>query len=133
MSKSPFHRRGADCQSGCEKSRILLSGGVSQQCRKWRVFSSLAANAMVRGVALGLHYWRFESGMCRQRSRMNGITSNMTPAFTAPSAKARQTFKLRSIALPNEHGSWGILFEPLVLGIAVAPSSASVFIAMLYI
>jgi len=40
---------------------------------------------------------------------------------------------MRSIALPNEHGSWGILLEPLVVGIAVAPSLASPFVALLYI
>jgi hypothetical protein len=54
--------------------------------------------------------------------------------MTLPTAaKPRPAFKLKSIALPNEHGSWGILFEPLVLGIAVAPSLASPFIAVLYI
>jgi len=63
---------------------------------------------------------------------MNGITSNLTPAFPG-AAKPRPAFKMKSIALPNEHGSWGILFEPLVAGIIVAPSSASIFIAMLYI
>jgi len=62
---------------------------------------------------------------------MNGIISNMTPAL--PTARPRPAFKLRSIALPNEHGSWGILFEPLVLGIAVAPSISSFFIALLYV
>src|SRR3954451_10193455 len=63
--------------------------------------------------------------------RMNAIISNMTPAL--PTARPRPAFKLRSIALPNEHGSWGILFEPLVLGIAVAPSISSFFIALLYV
>ncbi|HTH51599.1 MAG TPA: YwiC-like family protein [Pyrinomonadaceae bacterium] len=54
--------------------------------------------------------------------------------MTIPTAaKPRPSFKLKSIALPTEHGSWGILFEPLVLGIAVAPSLASPFIALLYI
>jgi hypothetical protein len=57
----------------------------------------------------------------------------MTPAFPTPAAKTRPAFKMKSIALPNEHGSWGILFEPLVLGIAVAPSLASPFVALLYI
>ncbi|MBV9241336.1 MAG: YwiC-like family protein [Acidobacteria bacterium] len=64
---------------------------------------------------------------------MNGIILNMTPAVSTPATKARPGFKIRSIALPNEHGSWGILFEPLVLGIAVAPSLASPFVAMLYV
>src|SRR5947209_6845016 len=64
---------------------------------------------------------------------MNGIISNVSPALPKPAAKSRPTFKVSSIALPNEHGSWGILFEPLVLGIAVAPSAASPFVALLYI
>lgn len=29
---------------------------------------------------------------------------------------------LRPLAFPTEHGGWGFLFEPLVLGLAVAPS-----------
>ena len=37
---------------------------------------------------------------------------------------------LRPIALPTEHGGWGFLFEPLVLGLAVAPSWAGALIAV---
>ena len=37
---------------------------------------------------------------------------------------------LRPIALPSEHGGWGFLFEPLVLGLAVAPSWAGLLIAI---
>ena len=40
--------------------------------------------------------------------------------------------RLRGLALPNEHGSWSILLEPLIAGIAVAPSPASAFIVMLF-
>jgi hypothetical protein len=36
---------------------------------------------------------------------------------------------LRPVALPTEHGGWGFLFEPLVLGLAVAPSWAGLLIA----
>jgi len=31
---------------------------------------------------------------------------------------------LRPLAIPNEHGGWGILLEPVVLALAVAPSRA---------
>lgn len=41
--------------------------------------------------------------------------------------------RARSVALPVEHGAWGFLFEPLVAGIAVAPSFASGWIAILVI
>lgn len=36
---------------------------------------------------------------------------------------------LRPLALPTEHGGWGFLFEPLVLGLAVAPSWGGALIA----
>ncbi len=35
---------------------------------------------------------------------------------------ASGNIKLRSIALPAEHGSWGLVLEPIVLGLLVAPS-----------
>ncbi len=41
--------------------------------------------------------------------------------------------RAKSVALPVEHGSWGFLFEPLVAGIAVAPSLASIWIATLVV
>jgi len=37
---------------------------------------------------------------------------------------------LKPIAFPNEHGGWGFLFEPIVLGLAVAPSWGGVLIAI---
>lgn len=33
--------------------------------------------------------------------------------------------KLRSIALPTEHGGWGFTLEPILLGLLVAPSAAA--------
>jgi hypothetical protein len=38
--------------------------------------------------------------------------------------------RLSRITLPVEHGSWGFLLEPLVAGIALAPSPAAPFIAL---
>ncbi len=32
--------------------------------------------------------------------------------------------RLRSVALPVEHGGWGLLLEPIALGLLVAPSLA---------
>ena len=32
--------------------------------------------------------------------------------------------RARTIVLPAEHGAWGFLFEPIVLGLAVAPTAA---------
>lgn len=45
----------------------------------------------------------------------------MTTATTAPAA-ARSP--LRAVALPNEHGGWGLTAEPVVLGLLLAPSFA---------
>lgn len=41
--------------------------------------------------------------------------------------------KLRPLALPTEHGGWGILFEPLVLALIVAPSAGGAFIALAFV
>lgn len=46
---------------------------------------------------------------------------------------ARSNVRVRGIALPNEHGAWGFLFEPLVAAIAIAPSLASIWISLLVI
>src|SRR5215212_11211122 len=40
---------------------------------------------------------------------------------------------LRPLALPTEHGGWGFLFEPIVLGLAVAPSWSGVLVAIAFI
>jgi YwiC-like protein len=38
--------------------------------------------------------------------------------------------RIRPIALPVEHGGWGLLFEPIVLGLLLAPSPAGLFISV---
>lgn len=38
--------------------------------------------------------------------------------------------RLKPIALPAEHGSWGFLLEPLVLGLALAPTLAGAGLAL---
>lgn len=39
--------------------------------------------------------------------------------------------RLRTVALPAEHGGWGFLFEPIALGLVVAPSIAGACIAVM--
>ncbi|UCG52325.1 MAG: YwiC-like family protein [Candidatus Latescibacterota bacterium] len=39
--------------------------------------------------------------------------------------------RLKTIALPVEHGGWGFLFEPILLGLCVAPSAAGFFLSVL--
>ncbi|NWG17922.1 MAG: YwiC-like family protein [Chloroflexi bacterium] len=38
--------------------------------------------------------------------------------------------KIRSVALPAEHGGWGFLLEPILLGLLVAPSLAGLWLAV---
>lgn len=56
-------------------------------------------------------------------------TAQLSARLTPPLPKPR----LRGIALPIEHGSWGILFEPLVAAMAVAMTAAAPFIALLFV
>jgi hypothetical protein len=35
---------------------------------------------------------------------------------------SRQWIKIRSVALPSEHGGWGFLIEPVLLGLLLAPT-----------
>ncbi|HKI86857.1 MAG TPA: YwiC-like family protein [Thermoanaerobaculia bacterium] len=47
---------------------------------------------------------------------------------TGRDPKARPLW--RSVVLPPEHGSWGLVAEPLVLGLAVSPSWAGLVLAL---
>lgn len=38
--------------------------------------------------------------------------------------------RLRSVALPVEHGGWSLLLEPILLGLLIAPSRAGFFLAL---
>jgi hypothetical protein len=49
-------------------------------------------------------------------------------ASTPPAPQARST--LRSVAVPTEHGGWGLTAEPVVLGLAVAPSVAGLCLGL---
>ena len=40
---------------------------------------------------------------------------------------------LRPIALPTEHGGWGFLFEPILVGLLIAPSWGGALIALAFI
>ncbi len=45
-------------------------------------------------------------------------------------AQARDGVRIKSIALPAEHGGWGLLFEPIVLGLLLAPSIAGLYLGL---
>jgi YwiC-like protein len=38
--------------------------------------------------------------------------------------------RVRTVALPTEHGGWGLTLEPVMLGLLVAPSIAGLFLAV---
>lgn len=42
----------------------------------------------------------------------------------SPARVSQTTVAWKTVALPNEHGGWGMLAEPLLVGLAVAPSPA---------
>lgn len=46
---------------------------------------------------------------------------------TAAAIRPKSNVPAKSIALPIEHGSWGFLFEPLALGLLLAPSLSAPF------
>ncbi|MCA9913783.1 MAG: YwiC-like family protein, partial [Anaerolineae bacterium] len=43
---------------------------------------------------------------------------------------AIRTPKLRPIALPTEHGGWAFLYEPILLGLLLAPSVAGFLLSI---
>jgi hypothetical protein len=43
---------------------------------------------------------------------------------------AKNGVRIKTIALPAEHGGWGLLFEPIVLGLLLAPSIAGLYLAL---
>jgi hypothetical protein len=45
-------------------------------------------------------------------------------------ATATTSINVRPLAVPNEHGGWGILLEPLLIGLLVAPSAGGAAIAV---
>ena len=62
-----------------------------------------------------------------------GLNTMSDPRVIEPVAQAKNAakpVKLKGVALPNEHGAWGMLFEPLVAGLAVAFSLAGLWIAL---
>jgi len=42
----------------------------------------------------------------------------------------RATVPWKAVALPAEHGGWGLLAEPVVLGLVSAPSAAGICLAL---
>jgi hypothetical protein len=58
-----------------------------------------------------------------------GQMPSNAPAAQVASATTT-TVTIRSVALPNEHGGWGFLIEPLIMGLALAPTPAGGALAL---
>jgi YwiC-like protein len=43
--------------------------------------------------------------------------------------RARHGVRIKTVALPAEHGGWGLLCEPIALGLLLAPSAAGFYLA----
>ncbi|RME98157.1 MAG: prenyltransferase [Chloroflexi bacterium] len=50
--------------------------------------------------------------------------------MTATTAQTKPKPNLKTIALPASHGGWGFLFEPILLGLLVAPSMAALWLGV---
>jgi hypothetical protein len=55
----------------------------------------------------------------------------MVPNTDSPIEPSPGRVRWRSVALPAEHGGWGWLFSPILLGLLVVPSAAGFFLALL--
>lgn len=57
------------------------------------------------------------------------MTRTSPQAATTPSAAAARP-PWRAVAIPNEHGGWGLTLEPVLLGLLVAPSPAGALLGV---
>jgi len=73
------------------------------------------------------------------RNRVRGMDGmNQTSSFDGPnrggglprSNSAPGQVRVRTVALPIEHGGWSLTLEPVALGLLVAPSPAGLFLAL---
>jgi hypothetical protein len=51
-------------------------------------------------------------------------------ALSLPTGKPQPRVRMKVVALPAEHGGWGLALEPLVLGLCVAPNLPGLFLAL---
>lgn len=58
------------------------------------------------------------------------VGSGATREMRAGDNRTQARVRLRTVALPTEHGGWGLALEPVALGLLVAPSLAGFFLAV---
>ncbi|HEU4597793.1 MAG TPA: YwiC-like family protein [Pyrinomonadaceae bacterium] len=61
---------------------------------------------------------------------MISYEGRLPEADRAKRDSARGRVRLRTVALPTEHGGWSFTLEPVLLGLLVAPSLAGLFIGL---
>lgn len=54
------------------------------------------------------------------------MTPSSPPSRSAPATRSR----LRAVAMPSEHGGWGLTAEPALLGLLVAPSASGALLGL---
>src|SRR5262245_1077361 len=55
-------------------------------------------------------------------------TERSVDARPPPAPQARPIW--RAVAIPSEHGGWGLTLEPIVLGLLIAPSGAGLLLGL---
>jgi hypothetical protein len=61
---------------------------------------------------------------------MTAIDPASTPGRSPAEGRAGGRSAWRAVAVPSEHGGWGLTLEPAVLGLAVAPSGPGALLAV---
>ncbi len=74
--------------------------------------------------------------MTTDRSIADPATTDSTsadsssPATPTPASGPARRSTFRSVALPSEHGGWGLTLEPVLLGLLIAPSVAGICLGL---
>jgi hypothetical protein len=58
------------------------------------------------------------------------VDGSSRPPTAATAAPAPRRVALKSVALPHEHGAWGFLLEPALLGLVLAPAWAGLLVVV---
>ena len=88
------------------------------------IFSRLQS---VKDAACRLHangesavLWKSE--VCQSMSQVVQFVNRPQKIAGARVAAGAPRVRVKTVALPNEHGGWGLLLEPVALGLLVVPS-----------
>src|SRR3954465_13030737 len=96
-----------------------------------RTTSSFRARSIAkRGRGRGRRWERSVSTTAVAGRDAEGRTLYAAAATLAGRGAPRTPLHLRPLAIPNEHGGWGFLFEPIVLAGLAAPSLGGALVAI---